>query len=99
MAMAAFERARDCRTPIRATLRGIGGDGKSRHDAAEARSASVHVAWQSAQATVSYSCELVKGKRTRAEEEAVAAELVLHAVAEACGDSKRSAREPSAEEP
>ena len=45
----------------------------------------VHVAWQSAEATVSYSCEFVKGKRTRGEEESLAAEMVLHAVAEACG--------------
>ena len=59
----------------------------------------VHVAWQSAEATVSHSCELVKGKRTRAAEEAVAAELVLHAVAEACGVAKDHFTDVSAEEP
>jgi hypothetical protein len=44
----------------------------------------IHVAWQSAAATVAYSLELAKGHRSRAEGEAVAAQLVLHAIAEAC---------------
>lgn len=45
----------------------------------------IHVALQTADATVSRSLELVKGRRTRAEEEQVAASLVLNAVAQACG--------------
>jgi len=45
----------------------------------------IHVAVQTAEATVSRSVELVKGRRTRVEEEHVAAALVLEAVAEACG--------------
>ena len=49
----------------------------------------IHVALQTADATVSRSLELVKGRRTRAEEERVAASLVLNAVAEACGLDER----------
>jgi hypothetical protein len=49
----------------------------------------VHAALQTATATVSRSLELVKGRRTRGEEERVAASLVLNAVAEACGLDER----------
>ena len=44
-----------------------------------------HLAWQSAGTTSTVSVELEKGRRTRAEEEAVVAALVLNLVAEACG--------------
>ncbi len=43
----------------------------------------IHVACQSATTTATLSVELVKGHRTRAEEEAVAADLVLKIIAEA----------------
>jgi hypothetical protein len=49
----------------------------------------IHAAIQTGQATVSRSVELVKGRRTRAEEEQVAALLVLNAVAQACGLEER----------
>lgn len=42
----------------------------------------VHVAAQSAGATVSWSLELTKGKRSRAEEEEIAAHMILNAIAE-----------------
>lgn len=45
----------------------------------------VHVAFQTAAATASWSVELVKDRRTRAEEEHVAARLLLNATAQACG--------------
>jgi len=45
----------------------------------------IHVAIQAASATMSRSVTLVKGRRRRAEEEQVAACLVLNAVAQACG--------------
>ena len=45
----------------------------------------IHVAWQSAGATVTYSLELVKGQRSRREEEEIASLLVLDALAEAVG--------------
>ncbi len=44
-----------------------------------------HLAVQTAGVTVAQSLQLVKGARTRAEEEQVVAHLVLAAVAEACG--------------
>ncbi len=49
----------------------------------------IHVAIQTADATVSRSVELIKGRRTREEEEQVAARLVLNAVAQACGLTER----------
>jgi nicotinic acid mononucleotide adenylyltransferase/nicotinamide mononucleotide (NMN) deamidase PncC len=49
----------------------------------------VHVAWQTADTTAAYSLELDKGRRNRAEEEALASALVLNAVAEACGSKAR----------
>jgi len=49
----------------------------------------IHVAVQTAEASVSRSVELVKGRRTRIEEEKAAAGLVLNAVAEACGVEDR----------
>lgn len=45
----------------------------------------VHVAAQSSQRTASYSLTLTKGARSRSEEEAVAAALVLDAILEAAG--------------
>jgi hypothetical protein len=45
----------------------------------------IHVAWQSAEKTVVTSCELLKGTRTRDEEEQVATQLILTSVAESCG--------------
>lgn len=48
-----------------------------------------HLAWQSASTTATVSLELEKGHRTRAEEEAVVAALVLNLVAEACGTPGR----------
>jgi hypothetical protein len=99
MAMAGFERARKLSVAEPTTLRGIGVTASLATTRPKRGPHRVHVAWQSAEASVSYSCELVKGKRTRAEEEAVAAELVLHAVAEACGVASGPPREPSTEEP
>lgn len=48
-----------------------------------------HVAWQTATTTAAYHLELRKGRRTRAEEEALVSTLVLNAVAEACGVTAR----------
>lgn len=47
----------------------------------------IHVAAQSIAATVSWSLELEKGKRTRPEEEDIAARMILNAVAEVKGIS------------
>jgi nicotinamide mononucleotide (NMN) deamidase PncC len=85
MAMAGFERARRLSTADPRTLCGIGATASLASNRPKRGPHRIHVAWQSAAATVSYSCELEKGSRTRGEEEAIAAALVLHAVAEACG--------------
>lgn len=47
----------------------------------------IHVAAQSAASTVSWSLELEKGKRSRSEEEEIAARMILNAVAEVQGTS------------
>lgn len=99
MAMAAFERARTLSDADPGTLRGIGVTASLATNRPKRGPHRVHVAWQSAEATASYSCELVKGKRTRAEEESVAAILVLHAIAEACGVVAEAPARPSADEP
>lgn len=47
----------------------------------------IHVAAQSAAATVSWSLDLEKGKRSRSEEEEIASRMILNAVAEVQGTS------------
>ncbi len=59
----------------------------------------IHVAWQTAAATVTHSVELIKGHRSRREEEQTAAHLVLNAVAEACGVAERLPLESQPDEP
>ena len=87
MAMAAFERARQLSAADPRTLIGIGTTASLVSSRPKRGPHRVHVAWQTAVATVAYSVELVKGERSRAEEEAVAAQIVLKAAAEACGVS------------
>lgn len=99
MAMAAFERARTLTDDNPLSLRGVSCTGSLVTTRPKQGSHRVHVAWQSSRATVSYSCELAKGERTRSAEEAIAAELLLHAVAEACGVSVGPVRQPSESEP
>jgi nicotinamide mononucleotide (NMN) deamidase PncC len=85
MAMAAFERARRLSDVEPHSVRGIGATASLATTRPKRGPHRVHVAWQSAEATVALSCELAKGRRTRGEEEEVGAALVLAAVAEACG--------------
>ena len=85
MAMAAFERARQLSAADPRTLVGVGATASLVSTRPKRGPHRVHVAWQTAAATVAYSVELVKGERSRAEEEAVAAQIVLQAVADACG--------------
>ena len=85
MAMAAFERARQLSTADPRRLIGIGATASLASTRPKRGPHRIHVAWQTASATVAYSVELVKGQRSRADEEAVAAQVVLMAVAEACG--------------
>jgi nicotinamide mononucleotide (NMN) deamidase PncC len=85
MAMAAFERARSLSDADPRMLRGIGATASLATTRPKHGEHRIHVAWQSAEATVALSCELAKGTRSRDQEEAIAAQLVLQAVAEACG--------------
>jgi len=98
MAMASFARARKLSNADPRSLRGVSTTASLATTRPKRGPHRVHVAWQSAEATVAYSCELVRDRRVRAEEEAVAAELLLHAFAEACGVSTAPVREPSTEE-
>jgi len=59
----------------------------------------LHVAWQSAESTVCYSVELIKGRRDRAGEEDIAAAIVLNALAEASGLTLRMPSGLQADEP
>lgn len=95
MAMTVFGRARQFCDADPRTLRGIGATASLATTRPKRGPHRIHVAWQSAEATVSYSCELVKGERTRAEEEAVATQLILTAVCDACGVESDSLLESS----
>jgi nicotinamide mononucleotide (NMN) deamidase PncC len=85
MAMSSFERARRLSDADPRSLRGIGATASLATTRPKRGTHRVHVAWQSADTTVVTSCELSKGARTRGEEEQIATQLVLNAVAEACG--------------
>lgn len=85
MAMAAFERARRLTTADPRTLRGIGATASLISNRPKRGPHRVHVAWQSAERTAAVSCELIKGARTRQQEERLVAQLILNVVAEACG--------------
>ncbi len=49
----------------------------------------VHLAWQFSTATATYSLELIKGARERADEESLVSQLLLNVLAEAVGVSQR----------
>ena len=49
----------------------------------------MHLAYQNASTTATAWLELIKGTRTRPEEEALATDLLLNLVAEACGIEER----------
>lgn len=85
MAMAAFERARALSEADPHALCGIGATASLATIRPKRGAHRIHVAWQSASVTAVASCELSKGQRTRAEEEQIATQIVLEAVAEACG--------------
>lgn len=84
MAMAAFERARALAEVDPATLRGMGATASLASTRPKRGAHRIHVAWQSAVTTVVTSSTF-SGEQTRAEEEQLAMQLILEAVAEACG--------------
>lgn len=85
MAMAAFERAQKLSQHERRKLVGIGATASLVSNRPKHGPHRIHVAWQSVEATVAYSCELDKGARNRAQEEAATTSLVLEVIAEAVG--------------
>jgi nicotinamide mononucleotide (NMN) deamidase PncC len=95
MAMTAFELARKVSDTDPHSLRGIGATASLATTRPKRGMHRVYVAWQSADRTAELSCELDKGKRTRLEEEAIAEQLILTAVFEACGIEDASLLEPA----
>jgi hypothetical protein len=68
---------------------GIGCTASLVSDRPKAGAHRVHVAFQTAAATVTHSLDLKKGRRSRVEEERIAAEMVLNAVAESVALDER----------
>jgi hypothetical protein len=93
MAMAAFQRARHLQAAGQASLVereegkipaiGIGCTASLASDRPKRGPHRIHVALQTANITVTHSLELIKARRTRTEEEEIAAGLILNTVAEA----------------
>jgi nicotinamide mononucleotide (NMN) deamidase PncC len=84
MAMAAFERARQLSSVDPHKIRGIGATASLATTRPKRGEHRIHVAWQSATVTSIASLTLTKGERTRAQEEEIATNLILDAVAQAC---------------
>lgn len=86
MAMAAWMRARKLSHAVDPlTLVGIGVTASLVSDVPKRGDHRIHVAWQTAGETCSQTVTLNKGIRIREHEERIAADLVLLALAEACG--------------
>jgi len=87
MAMASYQRAlqlaKNSESPA-PRLVGVGCTASLVSDRPKRGPHRIHVAWQSARETESFSLELNKGQRTRRQEEQVASLLVLAAVSRAC---------------
>lgn len=99
MAMASFERARALADGEVHALVGVGATASLATTRSKLGPHRVHVAWQSAVMTAAVSCQLIKGRRSRADEEQIATQLVLDAVAEACGVESATGAAPTDEEP
>lgn len=99
MAMAALARAIEYAQGARSQepgialdrLLGVGCTASLASDRPKRGAHRVHVAWQSTAATATFSLELEKDARTRAEEEVLAADMVLNAIADAAGIAERAA--------
>jgi hypothetical protein len=94
MAMAAYRRAERLRIAENlggAPVVGLGCTASLASDRPKRGPHRIHVAAQSATATWSWSLELVKDARSRADEEAITAAVVLDLLAEACGIADRPA--------
>jgi nicotinic acid mononucleotide adenylyltransferase/nicotinamide mononucleotide (NMN) deamidase PncC len=102
MAVAAFLRAKTLTAADQsadADLAGIACTASLASDRPKRGPHRIHVAWQRISAIATHSIELVKGRRSRAAEEELAARLILDAVAEAAGIADRVPLGNSADEP
>jgi nicotinamide mononucleotide (NMN) deamidase PncC len=88
MAMAAFCRAREYH-PVDVPLAGIAATASLASGRPKRGAHRAHLAAQTADATVTWSLELVKGHRSRAGEERLVTRLVLNLTADVCGVSPR----------
>jgi nicotinamide mononucleotide (NMN) deamidase PncC len=88
MAMAAFHRARGYEDPALMPA-GVACTASLATDRPKRGPHRIHAALQTAAQTVAWRLPLHKDRRTRAEEERLAGQLVLNAVAEACGIATR----------
>lgn len=96
MAMAAYRRAERLRSAEAGetySVVGVGCTASLASDRPKRGPHRVHVAAQSAASTWSWSLELQKDRRSRDEEETVAARLIVGLLAEACGIENRAAIE------
>lgn len=83
MAMAAFERARELSSADPHTLLGFGATASLASNRPKRGPHRIHIAWQSADTTAVTSCTF-SSDNARADEEPMAAQLILNAVANAC---------------
>src|SRR5712671_4534986 len=84
MAMASFQRAQELSSADPHTLLGIGATASLASNRPKRGPHRIHVAWQSADTTAVTSCTF-PSESTRADEERMATQLILDAVADACG--------------
>jgi hypothetical protein len=87
MAMRAFERARELSPADPYTLCGIGVTASLATNRPKRGAHRIHVAWQSATTTAIDTCNFTSMSGSRADEEDISAQIILHAVAAACGAS------------
>ncbi len=99
MAMSGFLRACQYEDPERAPLAGIGVTASLATDRPKRGPHRIHLALQTADQTLVQSVRLVKDRRRRAEEEAIASALMLNLMAEACGIGDRLPLELPEDEP
>ncbi len=91
MAMAAWMRAKKLVAAPRSVV-GVGCTASLVSDSPKRGEHRIHVGVQTATETTSFSLTLVKGKRTRQQEERLAAKLLLMALGEACGADTNACR-------
>ena len=89
MAMSGFLRACEYESPEGYPLVGVGATASLATDRPKRGAHRIHLAVQTVSQTIVQSVELIKGERTRPEEEAVASALILNLIAEVCGIDDR----------